>query len=182
MARFTAAPGLNELVARMVADRVKDIAQEVEVEAKTLAPPTKSWRSQRDPAVRPTHDQHGGVDGQEVPANLRFDLKSMDWDIEHRGVGPRTYMLTPKDESSGAVANLENCRCTFDLDYEGISREIKTGELVQEGARVSVKVACEAHLAVAAERGEVYPMGNVSNGTFFMQGAASTVRARLAAG
>ncbi|WP_367041393.1 tyrosine-type recombinase/integrase [Streptomyces sp. Je 1-332] len=106
MAKFTPNPALEALLARMIAPNVQRIAHQVEVEAKRLAPPTKRWVTMADDKVRHTHIQ---AQGQVVPGNLRFRINSMDWHRKHRGVGPNTYMLKPRDQPSRAVANLKNC-------------------------------------------------------------------------
>jgi hypothetical protein len=178
MGGFTPAPGLNERVARMVADRVKDLAKEVADEIKAGAPPTKRWQTQEDPLVRDTHFR---VNGQEVPDNLRFEVPSMDWDREHRGVGKTTYMLAPKDETSRAVANINHCRCRADPVPDGISKHVAVTNPQQHGAKVTATVYCDAPHAHAAEYGDVYPFGNISPGTFFFGQGVAAARARLQA-
>lgn len=175
MAKFKPAPGLEESVARMVAPYVHRIGQQVEVEAKRLAPPVKRWITVGDDKVRPTHV---AAQGQEVPGNLRFAINSMDWDREHRGVGPQTYMLAPRDESSRAVANLKNCRCTTHSDPDGIARHINTGPPVISGKKVTVTVTARGNWVVEAEVGTVYPGNLVAAGAHFMSRGAAIVAAR----
>ncbi|WP_435059863.1 hypothetical protein [Streptomyces sp. bgisy060] len=175
MAKFTANPALETLLARMIAPHVQRIAHQVEVEAKRLAPPTKRWVTLADDNVRPTHAR---THGQVVPNNLRFTIPSMDWDRQHRGVGRNTYMKAPRDQSSRAVANLKNCRCTTALDPDGIARHINTREPVITGKRVIVTVTARAPMVVEAEVGTVYPGNLIADGTHFMARAAATVAAR----
>ncbi|MFD7830701.1 hypothetical protein [Streptomyces sp. MJM8645] len=170
MARFEAVPGLEELVAAMVAPEVGRIADQVADRARRLAPPTKQWVTVADDRVRHTHVQ---TEGQSVPNNLRFKVPSMDWDRKHRGVGEYTYMKAPRDESSRAVANLKNCRCTTTLDPKGVAHGINTGQPVTAGNRVTVTVVCEGDLVVQAEFGDVYPGGLVATGTHFMARAVN---------
>ncbi|CAM5235595.1 hypothetical protein [Streptomyces griseomycini] len=174
-AKFTPAQGLEEQLARMLAPAVRRIAVQVEVEAKRLAPPTKRWVTVGDNRVRPTHV---AAQGQVVPGNLRFKINSMDWDMKHRGLGEHTYMLQPKDESSRAVANIKNCRCTTHKDPKGIARHITTGQPVIAGKKVTVTVSVEADQVVEAEVGTVYPGNLRAEGTFFMSRAAAIVAAR----
>ncbi|GHH22007.1 hypothetical protein [Streptomyces lanatus] len=174
-AKFTPAQGLEAQLARMLAPAVQRIARQVEIEAKLLAPPTKRWVTMGDHKVRPTHV---AANGQEVPGNLRFAIDSMQWDMEHRGVGPTTYMLEPLDESSRAVANLKNCRCRAHKDPEGIARHINTGQPVVAGKRVTVTVSVQAPMVVEAEVGTVYPGNLRADGTHFMSRAAAIVAAR----
>ncbi|NGO67894.1 hypothetical protein [Streptomyces boncukensis] len=175
MAKFTPTPGLEAMVVRMVAPHIQRVARQVEVEAKRLAPPTKRWVTVADDKVRPTHIS---AQGQTVPDNLRFTVSSMDWDRHHRGVGPSTYMLQPRDESSRAVANLKNCRCTTMVDPQGIARNITTGQPIVTGKKVTVTVTARGPMVVEAEVGTVYPGGLVADGTHFMAKAAAIVAAR----
>lgn len=175
MAKFTPAPGLEEALARMVAPHVHRVAQQVEVEARRLAPPTKRWVTMADDRVRPTHVE---AQGQEVPGNLRFAINSMDWDRRHRGLGAATYMLEPRDQTSRAVANLKNCRCTTHKDPDGIARHIKAGQPVITGKKVTVTVSAVARHVVEAEVGTVYPGNLVARGAHFMSRGAAIVAAR----
>ncbi|RZU28329.1 hypothetical protein EV284_6495 [Streptomyces sp. BK022] len=175
MAKFTATPGLEEALARMIAPHVQRIAHQVELEAKRLAPPMKRWVTMGDDKVRHTHV---AAQGQEVPGNLRFEVNSMDWDRKHRGVGDKTYMTEPRDESSRAVANLKNCRCMAHSERDGISKLINTGQPVVTGKRVTVTVSVTGPRIVEAEVGTVYPGNLVADGAFFMARAAAIVAVR----
>ncbi|MEU1592774.1 hypothetical protein ABZ468_07910 [Streptomyces sp. NPDC005708] len=175
MAKFTPAQGLEARLAAMLAPAVQRIAHQVEVEAKRLAPPTKRWVTVGDDKVRPTHV---AAQGQEVPGNLRFTINSMAWDMKHRGLGPKTYMRQPKDESSRAVANIKNCRCTTAQDPDGIARHINTSQPVVAGKKVTVTVSVQAPMVVEAEVGTVYPGNLPADGAHFMSRAAAIVAAR----
>lgn len=175
MAKFTPNPALETLLARMIAPDVQRIAHQVEVEAKRLAPPTKRWVTMADDKVRHTHIQ---AQGQVVPGNLRFTINSMDWDRKHRGVGRNTFILKPRDQSSRAVANLKNCRCTTAIDPDGIARNISTGPPIISGKKATVTVTVRAPMVVDAEVGTVYPGGLVADGAHFMARAAAIVAAR----
>jgi hypothetical protein len=175
MAKFTPAPGLEEALALMVAPHIQRIAHQVVMEAKRLAPPTKRWVTMGDDKVRPTHIS---AQGQTVPGNLRFTINSMDWDRKHRGLGKHTFMDAPRDQTSRAVANLKNCRCTTHTDPQGIARHINAGQPVVTGKKVTVTVTAEAPMVVEAEVGTVYPGNLVAPGVFFMSRAAAIVAAR----
>ncbi|MEU8540907.1 hypothetical protein AB0C52_13120 [Streptomyces sp. NPDC048717] len=175
MAKFTVNPALDAMLARLVAPHVQRIASRVEVEAKRFAPATKEWVTAADEQMRPTHVN---AQGQIVPSNLRFSIRSMDWDRKHRGVGRTTYMQVPRDESSRAVANLKNCRCVVTLDPEGIARNISTSQPVISGKKVTVTVTARAPMVVEAEVGTVYPDGLTAAGTYFMARAVAAVAAR----
>ncbi|MFJ2745314.1 hypothetical protein ACIO3O_37285 [Streptomyces sp. NPDC087440] len=175
MAKFRPNPGLEAALARMIAPDIQRIAQQVEIQAKRLAPPTKRWVTMGDDRVRPTHV---AAQGQIVPGNLRFAINSMDWDRHHRGLGAKTYMLAPRDQSSRAVANLKNCRCTTHTDPRGISRHINTGQPVVSGKKVTVTVSVRGPMVVEAEVGTTYPGNLVAPGAHFMSRAAGIVAAR----
>ncbi|MFJ3793566.1 hypothetical protein [Kitasatospora sp. NPDC090091] len=177
MAEFTPVPGLEALVAAMIAPEVGEIADKVAAQARRLAPPTKQWITVGDDRVRHTHVQ---TEGQSVPDNLRFEVPSMDWDRRHRGLGAHTYMKAPRDQTSRAVANIKNCRCHTTLDPAGISRGINSGPPIVAGNRVTVTVVCEGDLVVQAELGDVYPGGLVAAGAHFMARATRTVSAEYA--
>lgn len=172
MARFEARPGLDELVARMIAPDVRKIAERVHREARKTAPAAKRWVSMGDGKVRPTHIK---AHGQTLPENLRYEVTSMDWDREHRGNGPITWMMKPKDQSSGAVANIKNCRCVSALLPTAIADNVSIGPTRVMGTEVRVDVTCTYYKIVECEFGDSYDRGNVSPGTRFMGKAAATV-------
>ncbi|MFI8265272.1 hypothetical protein [Streptomyces sp. NPDC085665] len=163
------------MVALMVAPQVHAVARDVERTAKRLAPPTKRWITLADDRVRPTHVS---AHGQERPENLRFEVNSMDWDRRHRGLGPTTYMKAPRDESSRAVANIKNCRCSVHTIPDGIARNIRTLPPVVTGTTVTAKVVATGQWVVEAEVGTVYPGNLEAPGVFYMRRAAAEVAAR----
>ncbi|MFI9296763.1 hypothetical protein [Streptomyces gardneri] len=87
-------------------------------------------------------------------------------------------MIRSKDESSRAVANLKNWRCTVHRDPNGIAQHINTGQPVVAAKKVTVTVSVEADFVVEAEVGTVYPGNLRADGTFFMARAAAIVAAR----
>jgi hypothetical protein len=175
MGTFEPVPGLEAMVARMVAPEVTEIGHQVERAAKRLAPPLKEWVTVADDRVRPTHV---AAEGQQVPDNLRFKINSMEWDRKHRGLGEHTWMRAPRDESSRAVANIKNCRCTPRSIPDGIARNIRTGPTVVSATMVRVDVIAEGPWVVEAEWGTVYPGGLRADGTHFMARAAAEVAAQ----
>lgn len=175
MAKFHVEPGLEQKLAQLIAPKIHEIAREVERQAKVFAPPTKKWITVADDKVRPTHV---AAHGQEVPANLRFKINSMQWDMQHRGLGPITYMKEPRDSSSRAVANIKNCRCHAQSIPDGISRNIRTLPPVVAGSTVTVKVVAEGDWVVEAELGTLYPGNLEAKGAFYMRRAAAVVAAR----
>jgi hypothetical protein len=174
MAKFHVSPGLEQRLAVMIAPKVEEIGRRVERQAKIFAPPTKKWVTVADHDMRRTHIQ---AHGQERPDNLRFEINSMQWDRDHRGVGPKTYMKFPRDESSRAVASIKNCECRADTIPDGISKNIRTLPPVVAGTTVTVKVIAEGDWVVAAEVGTVYPGNLIAPGVFYMARAAAAVAA-----
>lgn len=174
MARFTPAPDLLAKVARIVTPAVVGIAGDVEARAKAHAPPTKTWVHMNDALVRKQHRKAGG---QEVPDNLRFILDSFQWDMEHRGVGPDSYLRFPRDESSRCFVQLVHCRCSIKVDADGIAKLISAGEPVFTGDAVVVNVVAEGDWVVEAEFGTIYPGDLVAPGVSYIGRAAREVAA-----
>lgn len=175
MGTFTAVPNLNNIVAVMVADDVRAIAKKVELEAKKLAPGVKRWVSMADAKVRDTHRE---AHGQELPENLRFEVRGQPWDIEH-GLSPGVdYLLHPRDTSTGlpldSVQHV-HCRCLSALSPHALADHIVTGPARVYGALVTVEVTCTAVKVVEAEYGDTYPGGITAPGTHFMGRAAARV-------
>jgi hypothetical protein len=127
------------------------------------------WQTKEDEHVRKSHRK---ANKQEVPVNLRFELDAVD-----RGIGEKTYMLFPRDESSRDLGNLINCRCTLILDQDGIAKYVKVTQAEAKGAKATATVYAEGDHVIGAEYGDVYSLGNVSEGTFFMERAAAEVQA-----
>ncbi|HEY1177010.1 MAG TPA: hypothetical protein VGF17_12705 [Phytomonospora sp.] len=172
---FTPVPNLNAIVARMVAPEVRQIALRVELEAKKLAPGVKRWVSMSDNLVRDTHRE---AHGQEVPDNLRFEVRGQPWDIEH-GLSPGIdYLLHPKDTSTGlpldSVQHV-HCRCITALSPGAIASKVHTGPAEVYGDYVRVVVSCVAVKVIEAEYGDTYPGGITAPGTHFMGRAAARV-------
>lgn len=181
MAEFTAVPGLDSLVARMVAPEVHKIARQVEIAARRLAPPGKKWVAVMDARTRDTHrEAHGHP---QIPGNLRFAVRGQPWDIAHGASPGIDYLRYPRDESTGLVASPQddahvqhrNCRCVVALDPAAIASKIHTSPAYIYGPIVRVEVTCTAYKVVQAEYGETYPGGVTSPGTHFMGRAAARV-------
>lgn len=183
-ATFTAAPGLDQRVARMVAPKVRDVAVEVERNAKRFAPPGKRWVSMEDNLVRDTHRAAHLL--PMMPANLRFAVPKQQWDADH-GLGESggtDYLLRPKDTTTGlpldSVQHV-HCRCVAVFDPLFLASKIVTGPAMVAGSTVTVRVACVAYKVVEAEVGDTYPTGTSVPGTRFMARAAARAAGRLGA-
>lgn len=158
MTRFVPVPGLDEKVAWMVAPDVHRIAKKFERVAKRAAPAGKTWVHMGDALVRRTHREAGGH--PMIPANTRFAVPGVPWDVEH-GLSPGTdYLIKPKDLSTGLppdAVQIIHCRCTVALHPNAIREQIKTGPWKVYGALVRVVVSCTAYRIVESEFGDTYP-------------------------
>lgn len=175
---FTLTPGLDELVAIMVKPRINEIAAEVQLEAKRLAPGTKVWVTMNDGRVC-THCQPLHL--TEIPENLRFKAQSYEWDIQHRGVEDYTYLLYPGDVSAGAtdLVMLTHCRCFITRDPEGLARKIEKSPAKAVGPFTFATISITGEYVVEAEDGTVYGDGrHIVVGERFMQKAAINVARR----
>lgn len=201
MAGFKARADLDAIVAHMVKDKVTEVARQASVIAKREAPPTKTWVSMRDGAVRMPHVH---ADGDELPANLRFKLTAFAWDLEHPGAvpiaverggagkgkktsWPRTaqtvpgrysYLRFPRDKSQGHFVQIVNCRCQLEMDPEGVAKMISVTPAVVSGTKVQAKVVAEGKYVVEAERGDVYEYDLIADGEWFMRKAVLEMGAR----
>ncbi|MBM0201915.1 hypothetical protein JNW90_01430 [Micromonospora sp. STR1s_5] len=147
--QFRPRKGLEQVVARMVARRVQAITDQVAEAAKDHAPPTKTWRSRGDDAVRP---EHRDADGQEVPANLRYVLDSPDYDRAHYGAAAKQQLRHPRDRDATPGLTAQ-CRCTETEDPEGLSRGIEAHMVEVRGAVVVGHVTSIGPRVVDAEFG-----------------------------
>lgn len=182
MARFTPVPGLDEMVALMVAPEVRDVADDVRKIARKLAPNAKSWVHMADGRVRDTHvEAPGRAMNINVPTNLRFDIRSMKWDMvddESRHVGASTWMMRPRDFASGGIANSKQCRCHATIDRDAIRNTLRTGPTELLGARIRIVVSATGNRIVASEFGETYDhVAKPAKGLHWMGRAAATAAA-----
>lgn len=147
--RFTPRRGLDQRVAELVAPKIGEIAERVEVAARGFAPPEKTWVSRGDALVR---KEHRKAHGQAVPENLRFVVDSPLYDRQHYGVGAQQLLRVPGDPdgSPGAVIN---CRCGIEVDPQGVARTINAGRPVVSGSRVTATVTCSHGRAAESEFG-----------------------------
>jgi hypothetical protein len=195
--RFKARKDLDLIVAQMVKDHVTETAREAERIAKREAPPTKTWVSMRDGAVR---EPHWHADGDELPNNLRFKLTAFAWDLAHPGAVPiemqrnagvgnnwgdaptvpgrYSYLRFPRDKSQGHFVQIVNCRCTLKMDPEGVAKMISVTPATVTGTKVQAKVVAEGKYVVEAERGEVYEYDLIADGEWFMHKAVREMGAR----
>src|SRR5687768_11827165 len=82
MTRVELAADFEARVARLIARRVGDVADQVAAETRKNAPAAKVWGAVNGEAARPSH-RHSHR--QRVPANLRFRLPRMMYVPKGRG-------------------------------------------------------------------------------------------------
>ena len=198
-AKFTAVPGLDQLVAKMIVDNVQAVVRATEEEAKIQAPPTKKWMSRGDSIVRRTHRK---VHGKEIPSNLLFELDAYQWDVEHPGhagaipaafnpkgsnwrdsplAGSSVYLREPRDPTPGHYVQIIHCRCYLEVDPNGVAKWVGSTKARASGTKVSGTVYAKHELIMGAEYGDVYPGPVVAEGTYFMHKTVGAMKARLGA-
>lgn len=202
MAKFTARPDLDEVVAReFAAPEVTDVAKDAMGEARRLAPATKTWTSMGDGGVR---EQHVRAHGQVRPDNLRFELDSYEYDVRKprpvattsrkgdgsgwdgpkakMAAGHHTYLREPRDGSAHALVAVVNCRCFLVRDPQGIARLVRRTPTTVTGTLAKSTVYVEGDYMIQVEFGDRYPRadGEVMDeeGTLFMHTAAMNTAAR----
>lgn len=181
MARFDATPGLDALVAQMVAPEIAEVAREVAREAQLLEPGLKRWVTRQDERVCGScAPMHGVV----IPVNDLFQVPAFDWETQERGVR-YVYMRAPRELEPGQEAaaiwwnkHRHQCRCEAvpagDYD-EGIDTEGPT----VAGTRVTSTVSATGPKIVVAEFGDVKGAGRYPvEGERFMGQATVRVAAR----
>jgi hypothetical protein len=159
MGKFKAAPGLDDMVALMVAPEVRVVADDVRDTAKKLAPQTKTWVTRGDNRVRDTHREvKASGFNRDVPDNLRFYLRTMDWDAndeESNHLPPQTWMHYPRDKTSRAVVNILECRCHV-RRFHKLRNKIRTMPTQVVGPSVRIRVQVTGNRVVESEFGEKY--------------------------
>jgi hypothetical protein len=170
VSRFKDRSGLDAIVARMVADRVQQITEQVAEAARDNAPGTKTWTSRGDALVRPEHRE---AHGQEVPENLRFVVRSPEYDQQHYGAGEHQQLREPRDPD-GTPGAVINCRCQAVVDPDGIARNIHAHPVTVAGTVVTGHVTCTGNRVVDAEFGT-----DKDDAARFMGRAVSDIARRL---
>ncbi len=150
MAEFRAAKGLEKLAAKLVVDQVTQITRDLRDAARDNAPPSKTWITQGDERVRPEHRK---ANNQEVPENVRYQVKTPKYDMEH--YDPHEYQLLkyPRDEENGTPGNVENCRCFENINPEGVRQNIHFLRAQQKGDKVTGSVNAKFNRIEESEYG-----------------------------
>ncbi|MGW2219606.1 hypothetical protein ACWCSD_31860 [Nonomuraea sp. NPDC001684] len=76
--------GLAQQIAAKAARRVDQVADDVAQAARDNAPAAKTWVTDADEQVRPSHAE---AHGQTIPANIDFRLTAMEYEPKGRGRG-----------------------------------------------------------------------------------------------
>jgi hypothetical protein len=170
VANFKPAKGLNALAAQLVAGEVSRIAGEIRDSAQEKAPPSKRWKSQEDALVR---DSHRHANGQEVPDNVRFQVKTPSYDQQHYDPHEYQMMKFPGDRENATPGNYEWCRCESIPDPEGVKRNIESSEAVAKSTKASAHVTAKFNRIEESEYG-----ANGEAGIRFMGRALTEVAAK----
>lgn len=177
-------PGLaKRLAAGPIRDKVESITDAIVREAKDRAPDAKTWITEADERVRPSHAH---ADGQTIAENLSYELPAMVYQRKGRGpdgkaINPEGGWQTtdgvdlasaPRDPELPLHQRVE-CRC----------ESVPAGPLLAEathalptridGTRVEASVECTFHRVGEAEFGN-----QRDHGTHFLGGAGDAVAAR----
>lgn len=154
MAKYSPPPDLELQVAtRLAAPAVTRLAQIAADAARVAAPGEKHWVNAGDERVRPEHRYV-----PPVPENLRFTLKSPDWEIRHDGVPPKQMADAPRDPALSAGLR-KDCRCVLSTQASAIAGHIQAHQALPGGRQVTARVTCEAELCVTAEFGTAQDQG-----------------------
>ena len=182
MANYEPRRDLSLRVARSLTPAMIRIGRIVEEEAKAAAPRDKHWVNVGDHAVRGEHRNIAPV-----PANLRFTLRSPEYDRTHYGVGayqmgPRPLARDPRGINGFTPGLTVNCRCT--LAYTGsstLAQDIEAHPPQVTQYRVRVRITCDDDLAVEADLGTAEDHGArfMAHG---LRAAARRLKAKAAIG
>lgn len=149
MARYRPPKDLEaQIAARLTAPAVSQLARIAADGARRAAPATKHWVNMGDQRVRPEHRYVAPV-----PENLRFTLKTSEWEVRHDGIPPHQLAERPRDPSLSRGQLEPPCRCELSTQPSEIARAITAHPAGRAGHRVSARVTCEAELCVTAEFG-----------------------------
>lgn len=173
MARYHQPPDLEaQIAARIAGPAVSHLARIAAEAAQAAAPATKHWVNMGDQRVRPEHRYV-----KPVPENLRFTLKTSEWEVRHDGIPPYQLAERPRDPSLSRGQLEPRCRCEMSTQPSEIGRGITAHPADRAGHRVSARVTCEAELCVTAEFGTDHDEGAryLHQG---LQAAREAVRAR----
>lgn len=181
MARFEAAPGLEALVAQMIAPQVEEIAEEVAREARRLEPGLKRWQSVMDGRqCGPCAAMHGVT----IPTNDLFEVPAFEWETRERGVRfvymSKPRMLEPGQEAAAVwwEKHRHTCRCRA-VPAGDYDEGIDDSGVTVAGTRVSASATAQGEAIVVAEFGTVHGSGRFPvEGERFMGQAAQNVARR----
>lgn len=186
MAKFVISGTLRKKVADQVRPELNRIAREITEDAKLKAPRDKHWVNMGDNVVRPEHRYV-----EPVPSNLRFTLRTPEYDLAHYGVGPTQMGPRPHAKDDTGVngftpglwarslpgGGVTVCRCQlYTSSSSMLAEKIEAHLAVVDGGRLRVSITCDHPLAEDAEFGN-----SVDEGARFMGQAIRDAARRLGA-
>jgi hypothetical protein len=104
--RFIPDRDLEEKAARAAAPGQERIADRIVDAARGYAPEERTWRTQGDERVR---HEHREADGQAIPGNLRFIVRTPLYDREHYDPHEFQQLRFPRDTEGGTPGNTYEC-------------------------------------------------------------------------
>lgn len=132
--RVVLRPDLDAVVARQIAaPAVTELLDRVRAEAAAAAPDGKAWQTAGDERVRPSHE---AADGQEVPANLRYQLPR----AGHTTLGAGVDLAREPRDPSLPAEQERNCRCASAPLPGAVGRTMHATPVTVDGARASGRV------------------------------------------
>ncbi|MFC4014603.1 hypothetical protein ACFOY2_45785 [Nonomuraea purpurea] len=157
--------GLSKKVAAMVARRIDQVADDVARGVRDNAPAAKTWQTDADEQVRPSHAE---AHGQTIPANLDFRLQAMEYVRKGRGRDGKAVNRSggwkllkgvwdladrPRDERL-PVHQVANCRCQA-VDVPGaIASRVRSTPAQPRGNAIAATVSVSFERVAESEHAE----------------------------
>jgi hypothetical protein len=176
---------LEAVVARMLAGPVAAVADQVAAETARNAPAARTWVTDGDESVRPSH---AALDGVTIPGNLRFQMPPMVYERKGRGRDGKAVNESggwkllpnaipdlarlPRDVMLPLYQRIE-CRCQVVVDAGVIAASVHAGGATVTGTRVVSDVTVTFSRIAESE----FPDAEDGGGGW-MRAAARTVAAR----
>jgi hypothetical protein len=163
MARFTPARNLDQEVAlRFARAVVTRTAERLRDEARKNAPAVHVWVTAHDERVRHTHVK---ADGQAIPGNLRFVLKTPNAGNDVNDIRTGTELARAPRDPALSIGNRINCRCASLSIADGIGHLIEVTDTTVAGTHVHATVRVSFPRIVESE----HPSSPDSGGGWFAQ-------------
>lgn len=157
--------GLSRQIAATVARHVDRVADDVAQGARDNAPPAKTWITDADEQVRPSHAE---AHGQTIPANIDYRLTAMEY--VRKGHGPDGKAVNPAGgwkllEGVWDVADRPrderlpyhqtvNCRCRSTSVPGAVAASVHTTPAQPRGRTIMATVSVEFERVAESEHAE----------------------------